>query len=259
MPSLDENKALWDGGYDWATRGEEWSVEWGGVSSQWWTTVFPRLQGYVPVHTLLEIAPGFGRWTHYLKDLCRELVIVDISAEAIDYCNQRFAQHSHLSAYVNDGTSLAMVEDRTVDLVFSFDSLVHVEADAMDAYLEEIARVLTPHGVAFLHHSNVGAYDAAAFDPRRIHWRAQSPSAGSVEAVSRELGLSCISQELIAWGNRELLNDCISVITRRGSSRDRPNVISENMGFWLEIALARQRSELYPAHADNAVFSAVRR
>src|SRR5579859_8081721 len=42
---------------------------------------------------------------------------------------------------MNDGTSLAMIEDGTVDLVFSFDSLVHVEADVMDAYLDEIARV----------------------------------------------------------------------------------------------------------------------
>ena len=61
---------------------------------------------------------------HYLKDLCSDLVIVDISA--IAYCKQRFAMHPHVSAYVNDGTSLAMIEDGTVDLVFSFDSLVHV-------------------------------------------------------------------------------------------------------------------------------------
>jgi SAM-dependent methyltransferase len=258
MPSLDENKALWDGGYDWRARGEEWSVAWGGVSSQWWTTLFPRLQGYLPVHTVLEIAPGFGRWTHYLKDLCAELVIVDLSAEAIDHCKQRFARHPHVRAYVNDGTSLGMVDAGTVDLVFSFDSLVHVETNVMNPYLEEIARVLSPDGVAFVHHSNVGAYSAGTYDASVTHWRGRSVSAASVEAASRKLGLSCVSQEKLAWGNDQLLNDCISVITRRGSRWDRTNVIRENMSFRDEIALAKRRAELYPPSDEDVTFSAVR-
>ena len=255
MPSLDENKALWDGSHDWGDRGDEWSIGWGGVSSQWWTTVFPRFQGYLPVRTVLEIGPGFGRWTRYLKDLCSELVIVDISAMAIDHCKERFAMHPHVSAHVNDGLSLAMVEDRTIDLVFSFDSLVHVEANVMDAYLEEIARVLSPNGVAFVHHSNLGAYPAGSYEPGATHWRGQSVSAASVESASERHGLSCISQEVLAWANNQVLNDCISVITRRGSRWDRPNVIRENASFTQEIMLARRRSKLYPPSGQDIVFS----
>ena len=258
MPSLDENKARWDGGYDWVRRGDEWSVWWGGVSSQWWTTVFPRFQGYLPVRTVLEIAPGFGRWTHYLKDLCSDLVIVDISAEAIAHCKQRFAMHPHVTAHVNDGLSLPMIEDRTVDLVFSFDSLVHVEANVMDAYLEETARVLSPDGVAFLHHSNLGAYPAGSYDPGVTQWRGQSVSAESVDAASRKVGLICVSQELLAWGNDQVLNDCISVITREGSRWARANVIRENLRFGQELRLARRRTELYPPSGEDVSFSAAK-
>jgi len=259
MPSLDENKAQWDGDYDWIGRGDEWSVGWGGVSSQWWTTVFPRFQGYLPVRTVLEIGPGFGRWTHYLKDLCSDLVIVDISAEAIAHCKQRFAMHPHVSAHVNDGTSLAMIKDGTVDLVFSFDSLVHVEAKVMDTYLEEIARVLSPDGVAFLHHSNLGAYPAGSYDPGVTHWRGQSVSAESVDAASGRVGLGCVSQELLAWASGQVLTDCISVITREGSRWDRANVIRENLGFVQEPMLARRRSELYPPSGEDVSFGAAKR
>jgi hypothetical protein len=51
--------------------------------------------------------------------------------------------------HVNDGRSLAAVADGSVDLIFSFDSLVHVEADVMLAYLEQLAHKLTPHGIGF--------------------------------------------------------------------------------------------------------------
>jgi Methyltransferase domain len=95
--------------YDWSQRGDEWSDAWGGVSHQWWTTLFVRIQGYLPASRILEIAPGYGRWTHFLNDLCDELIIVDIAEAAIADCRERFAAEPHIRAHVNDGTSLAMV------------------------------------------------------------------------------------------------------------------------------------------------------
>ena len=53
-----------------------------------------------------------------------------------------------------------MVADRSVDFAFSFDSLVHADAEVLDAYAAELARTLAPDGVAFIHHSNLGAYRA---------------------------------------------------------------------------------------------------
>jgi hypothetical protein len=41
---------------------------------------------------------------------------------AIAHCRERFAEDRHISAHVNDGTSLAMVADESIDLVFSFDA-----------------------------------------------------------------------------------------------------------------------------------------
>lgn len=247
MPTLSQNLTVWGSTYDWSHRGDEWSGAWGGVSYQWWTTLFPRLQGYVPAGRILEIAPGYGRWTHFLKDLCDELLIVDIAEAAIDHCRERFADESHIDFHVNDGTSLRMAADSSIDLVFSFDSLVHAEADIMSGYLDELARILAADGVAFLHHSNLGAYEIGTYDPHNVHWRAPSVSAAYIEQAAGAVGLSAISQEAVAWGNETLLNDCFSVIVRAGSRWDRPNVVVENIEFARqEIDLARRLSTQYP-------------
>src|ERR1700712_2655035 len=211
MPELADNLSMWNEAYDWSQQGDEWSDAWGGVSHQWWVTLFSRIQGFVPAGRILEIAPGYGRWTHYLRDLCDELIGVDIAESAVAHCRERFAGDAHVRFEVNDGTSLAVAAARSVDLVFSFDSLVHAERDVMAGYLQEFARVLADDGVAFIHHSNMGSYEVGTYDPHNIHWRATSVSAAIVEQHAQDAGLRCVSQETVAWGNTTLLNDCFSV------------------------------------------------
>jgi len=247
VPSLENNTSTWGKEWDWSQRGEEWSAAWGGVSHQWWTTLFPRIQGYVPAGRILEIAPGYGRWTHFLRDLCDELIIVDIAENAIEYCRERFREDAHIRAHVGDGISLPMVTSDSIDLVFSFDSLVHAEADVMRRYLGELSRILASDGVAFLHHSNLEAYEPGTYDPDNVHWRAPTVSAALVEQAAAGMGLTCVSQEKVAWGNETMLLDCFSVITRAGSQFDRPNVVVENFGFATqEIPMSHRLSTQYP-------------
>jgi len=157
MPGVEANREAWDRRYRWEREGEEWSAAWGSADNQWYGSLFPRLRAFLPADRILEIAPGHGRWTHYLKDQARTLSVVDLSASCIETCRRRFAGCAHIGYHVNDGCSLPMIADRSVDFAFSYDSLVHVERDVMAGYLRELARVLAPDGVAFLHHSNLAA------------------------------------------------------------------------------------------------------
>jgi SAM-dependent methyltransferase len=260
MPSLSQNVSIWNEVWDWSQQGDEWSAAWGGVSHQWWTTLFPRIQGYVPAGRMIEIAPGYGRWTHFLRDLCDELIVVDIAETAIAYCRERFAADAHVHAHVNDGTSLAMAADGSVDFVFSFDSLVHAERDVLAGYLGELRRILAGDGVAFLHHSNMAAYPAGSFDPNNIHWRATSVSGQVVAELAVGVGLRAVSQETVMWGNDQLLNDCFSVIARPGSRWDRDPVVVENRDFSsVEIAFSRRLSTLYPPSHPEIRFGGSRR
>ena len=126
--------------------------------SQWFGLIFPRIHAFLPTGTILEIAPGFGRWTTFLTKHCDHLVLVDLSSKCIESCKQRFAYASHLSYHINDGRSLDMIENRSINFVFSFDSLVHAEADVLESYLDQLSNKLKPHGVGLIHHSNLLQY-----------------------------------------------------------------------------------------------------
>ena len=175
MPSLDENTRRWSDSYEWADAGEEWSRAWGGSEAQWFGSILPRLHAYVPARTILEVAPGFGRWTRFLWPLCDRMVLVDLSERCIDACRERFGDEGSIEYHVNDGSSLEMVTDASIDLAFSFDSLVHAEADVIESYVTQLRHKLTEDGVAFLHHSNFAALDEGT---ENRHWRSESVSAG---------------------------------------------------------------------------------
>lgn len=260
MPDISWNKRKWDTNYHWKRGGDGWSDAWGTVEMQWHSAVLPRIHAFVPCAKILEIGPGYGRWSEFLKDLCDELILVDLSQRCIDACQARFKAYSNIKYYVNDGRSLAMIADRSIDFVYSFDSLVHVEADVLEVYLQHIAKKLKPDGIGFIHHSNIGRYARYFAWVRgipvvrvlmrpfgfetKLHDRAISVTAEIFAASARQAGLHCISQELINW-HSPLLIDCLSVITPEGSVWLRENRVVSNPHFMSEAQCASRISALY--------------
>ena len=247
--------------YEWIQAGEEWSEPWGSSAAQWFGAILPRIQECLPASTILEIAPGFGRWTHYLKEHCEHLHIVDPDERCIATCRRRFSLVPNLSYHVNDGRSLSMIPDGTIDFVFSFDSLVHVKRDVIEAYLRQLPAKLKDDGIAFIHHSNLGEYASPVVErlPARIrklltkakvlesdHQRDPNMTAELFAALCAEQGLKCICQEIINWRSRRLI-DCFSTVARVGSKWDKPARVFRNPDFMREARLIRSRSQSYPA------------
>jgi SAM-dependent methyltransferase len=134
MPSIADNLRLWNVGFDWSH--EDWGRSWwGSAAAMWYGFVYPRIWRFLPAPTILEIAPGFGRWTEFLFDHCDTLIGIDIADKCIDACRQRFADRPRAIFETNDGHSLPMAADSSVDFALSLDSLVHVEADPLKGYL----------------------------------------------------------------------------------------------------------------------------
>ncbi len=242
--------------YDWKDAGEEWSEPWGSSAAQWSGTIFPRIQNCLPTGTILEIAPGFGRWTHYLKDYCQELWAIDASDECIQACRRRFAADSHVRCELNDGRSLSMVPDASVNFVFSFDSFVHLRRELVEAYLREMRRTLKLGGKGFIHHSNLNAYADSL--PQRFpqpirkflrkvkildweHHRNPTMSAKIFRSLCSQAGLHCVSQELINWRGRRLI-DCLSFFVRTDSIPQNATKIVRNPHFMREAAQVRRQS-----------------
>jgi len=159
------------------------------------TGSYPRIHRFVPTDTILEIACGYGRWSEYLRGLTRRLVLVDLEEHCIEACKQRFASSGNIEYYVNDGKSLDMVADRSVDFVFSFDSLVHVEEDVIKSYLDATSMKLKKNGIAFIHHSNRGNYSGPlwALDryidkrPWAISYQSSTTASGARTSLLRSM------------------------------------------------------------------------
>jgi ubiquinone/menaquinone biosynthesis C-methylase UbiE len=286
LPTVDANIRAWNDRYRWPEQGDEWSEPWGGAELQWLTTILPRIRAFLPAETILEIAPGHGRWTQFLKNYCKRLIMVDVAENCIEACQRRFSSDSHISYYVNDGRSLNMVSNESVDFVFSFDSLVHAEADVIKAYLTELAAKMKPNGAGFIHHSNIGAYPRSLAFAKKVpeqirnfkvlnlllnafgkrppieprtsliirgflintsNWRAESMTGALFEEFCRRAGLRCICQERINWGHGRHLTDCFSVFTREGSIWDRPTQIIKNPNFMLEARRVSELARVYPS------------
>jgi SAM-dependent methyltransferase len=242
--------------YDWKEAGEEWSEPWGSSTAQWTGTILPRIRDCLPAGTVLEIAPGFGRWTHYLKDYCDELWAVDKSSECIDVCRRRFAGDPRIHCHLNDGRTLSMIPDKSVDFVFSFDSFVHTNRDIVEAYLRELRMKLKLGGKGFIHHSNFGEYvntprerlPAALAKPlikvKILDWahhRNPGMTAELFRTLCEQNALHCLSQELVNWRGRRLI-DCLSLFVRTDSATKNGTKIVRNPNFMREAARIRRHS-----------------
>jgi 2-polyprenyl-3-methyl-5-hydroxy-6-metoxy-1,4-benzoquinol methylase len=272
MPSAKESLYVSNTSYDWTQKENKWSSAWGGAAAQWFGTLLPRIHEYIPVGTILEIAPGYGTWTEYLKDYCLNLMVIDRDQQSIDTCKERFSASTHITCHVNDGRSLAIVPDGSVDFVFSFDSLIHAEAEVLEAYLQQLAGKLKPGGLGFIHHSNLGMYSELVALTKEVPpearkllrekgelidfetgLHAETMSARLFEESCEKAGLQCVSQELINWFNEHLIG-CFSVFTPKDSVWARKNNVVENPHFMDEVKRIQVVSALYTLSTDYEGF-----
>lgn len=242
MPDLAWNKSLWDGGYAWTGRGEEWSEVWGGSEAQWFGSLYPRLHRFLPVENLLEIAPGFGRWTHYLLEYVGgRYTGVDLSQECVDFCQERFSGFNNAAFQVNDGLSLDSIDDGLFGLVFSFDSLVHANLDVHETYIPQILRKLTKNGVAFIHHSN---WAQSGSTKKNEHCRAEDVSAAAYAEIVKKAGGHVMLQECLNWGTDEKI-DAFTLFCRADRDVLPEMLLIENGDFMLEANLIREKQSAY--------------
>ena len=242
--TIQNNLEVWDEKYDWAQDGDEWDgqarfcnqlyEDW--KSSLIETFLHPNLDENA---TIVEIAPGHGRWSKEIVDRCRKLVLVDLSPSCIEFCRDLLADRDNVEYIVNDGRTLTGVQDGSVDFVWSFDSFVHMEADVIASYLREIRRVLQDGGRAILHHAarrhsflwlgwmrNVGPLGINAY--KWISMGKLGDDDGWRSNVSKELfgrlaqeaGLT-IESQVRSWGRNEeygipRYRDVMTILRRRG-------------------------------------------
>lgn len=245
--SIEWNKDLWNNTAYIPSDGEGWSNEFGGSNSQWFNIIRPRLNKCLPSRTVLEIACGWGRWTKFLLNETQEYFGFDISKPGIESCQNRYlfeVSNNKANFYLNDGKSLSQIQDNSIDFIFSFDSLVHVNMDAIESYLTEAQRVLTDKGRMFIHHSNMMEYEKV-LDVHDVtnnpHGRSPYVNAKGVNTLAKNIGLNIVSQEKICWQS-SVLNDCFTMLSKGTEFEEKS---FDNWGFREEISIAKKLNDLY--------------
>ncbi|MDD5193951.1 MAG: class I SAM-dependent methyltransferase [Candidatus Nanoarchaeia archaeon] len=235
MPSIEKNREMWGKNANWEGKGEEWSRNWGGTPYIWAGTVLPRIIQFVPCETIVEIAPGYGRFTQYLRKLCKRLIIVDLNKNCIDECKKRFCFDKKIIYLVNDGRTLKGIPDNSVDFIFSWDSLVHCEEDVIKSYLFESKRVLKFNGRGLFHHSNYGIFNMEF----NKHCFSNSMTAEKFIIFCKEAGIFCNYQEIIDQDKD--MQACLSFFTK--TDKYSKTKIFNNKEFYKEVNNLRRISE----------------
>jgi ubiquinone/menaquinone biosynthesis C-methylase UbiE len=204
MPDINWNITTWSSRYDWSNEGEEWSEAWGSSYAQWIVSIYPRIGMILPSQSILEIAPGFGRWTKFLVQFTNRYYGVDVSEKCIEHCKRKFRAVPHAEFHHNDGKSLEIIPNSSIDFVFSYDSLVHVDVETVSEYLTQILAKLTKNGIAYVHHSNFAELlmDDPANNVECRHMRDTTTSCKAVQEIISNNGGKVLVQEKINWGTK---------------------------------------------------------
>ena len=229
--SIASNLKEWDRDHDWSEDGDEWKGQalLCGVPYETWkqslidSLIVPNATG----KTVLEIGPGHGRWSASIVQVAKRVLLVDLSSNCIAYCQSRFPG---VECHVNDGGHLPADLSSQVDFVWSYDSFVHMDAEVIKSYFQELARVLKPGGRAIIHHANRRFLRLAFLrnwgrgGRKAYRWLSQgwstegdgwrsNVSAAMIARLAREAGLN-VEDQMQYWNGCGVprFNDCISVL-----------------------------------------------
>ncbi len=128
------------------------------MPDQWSRIIWPVIAAN-DFTCVLELAPGHGRNTEFLRKVAKTIHLVDVNQSCLDACRSRFGHEREGCSFVyhlTDGTDLPGIADASITFGYSWDSMVHFEKQVCRGYIREFGRVLAPGGRAFLHMSNCG-------------------------------------------------------------------------------------------------------
>lgn len=115
-----------------------------------------RVATYVSgASTALDFGCGIGRVARYVAPRCGELWAVDVSPQMLDLARKRLAQSDNLRFARCYDVSFPDVPTSSVDVVYSFLVLQHLEREDAFLALRELRRVLRADGVAIVSFPNL--------------------------------------------------------------------------------------------------------
>jgi SAM-dependent methyltransferase len=225
---------------------QDWLAQFWDLKSE-----FRRLFGRLNMHTLVELACGHGRHTAHIinnPELCRgieRIDLLDINEENIMFCKERFNSNHLIHFLINNGWDFQPLESSSATAIFCYDAMVHFEYDAVQSYIEDAYRILTPGGRALLHHSNYDKSPGTHYLSNPLGRNFMSKNLFAHIAI--RCGFEICEQVVLRWGKCRRL-DCVSLIEKRQELYQRRSIVSSRSklsGGILHKVTARKLAKLF--------------
>jgi SAM-dependent methyltransferase len=207
--SVEEVARYWhaDPYYDRAEQADWVSAFWGTGNPN---RPFRRLFAELNVRALAELACGHGRHAAQIHTQVPAYALIDVVAENVAYCKERFKDAKNVVVIQNDGATFRPLPDACMSAVFCYDAMVHFEYDVVLSYIRDAHRLLESGGRALFHHSNLSAF------PGRDHRK----NPGGRNFMSRELfihaarkaGFKIIESLIMDWDAPA--TDCLTLMEK---------------------------------------------
>jgi len=199
-------------GRDWKHASEYYRLAEEDMDRRWDALIWPFIKN-CDFSVCVDLAAGHGRNTRKLLEqpVCKNVYVVDVNQENIDFCAKRFSDEPRAKCMRNDGFTIGGVEPGSVTMFYSFDAMVHFDSDVVRSYIGEVRRLLeSARGRAFLHHSNYGGNPGGDVHDNP-HWR-NFMTADLMKHYARKEGMVVENQAKLDWNHDQSYIDCFSLL-----------------------------------------------
>lgn len=112
---------------------------------------------FVNDKVVLDIACGTGYGTKFLSARAKSCIGIDISADSVAYAKEKFSVNN--VEFKEGSITKIPLEDKSIDVLVSFETIEHVDDEAQNLAMKEYKRVLKDDGILFISSPNIDCWD----------------------------------------------------------------------------------------------------
>tara|TARA_Y100000588_G_scaffold394440_1_gene514962 strand:+ start:3032 stop:3787 length:756 start_codon:yes stop_codon:yes gene_type:complete len=111
--------------------------------------LYKMMSKYVTIDNntvVLDLGCGYGRFVEFYAAIASFVYAIDVTDYIIDICKTKYAGIKNVAFIKNNGYSLEMIDDSSIDLVSCYTVFQHIPRKATQSYLKEFSRIIKPNG-----------------------------------------------------------------------------------------------------------------